>query len=230
MGADPGQLHHQHPDRRGPLRDLVGDAEQLLDGEAVDGLLHHGREVVHPGAERDALRPVAELHVLLDAGVQVTDPGAGLGDRLAVELEDQAEHAVGRGVLWAHVDDDALLVQRRRLLDQVVPVAARRVEDAGVAGRIGVGAAGGVGVARAARLAWAGRAHAGSSQSIGAKRGVLATHRGGAEIVVGRTSWGSISCSSCAGRGAGWSRPCTRPGCHPGGSPCAAGGPASRPA
>ena len=67
------------------------------------------REVVHPGAERHALHPGAELHVLLDAGVQVADAAAGLGHRLALELEDQPQHAVGRRVLRAHVDDDPLV-------------------------------------------------------------------------------------------------------------------------
>ena len=90
------------------------DAEQPLDAEAVGRLVEERREVVHPGAERDALRPGAVLHVLLDAGVQVADAAAGLGDRLAVELEDQPEHAVRRRVLRAHVDDDALLVRAPR--------------------------------------------------------------------------------------------------------------------
>jgi hypothetical protein len=129
VGVDPGELHHEHADDVGALGDLVGDAEQLLDGQAVRRLLEHRREVVHAGAERDALHPGAELHVLLDAGVQVADAGAGLGDRLAVELEDEAEHAVRRRVLRAHVDDDPLLVERGRLVDEVVPVTAGDVED-----------------------------------------------------------------------------------------------------
>ena len=36
-------------------------------------------------------------------------PQRGLGDGLAVELEDQPEHAVRRRVLRTHVDDDPLL-------------------------------------------------------------------------------------------------------------------------
>ena len=50
---------------------------------------------------------------------------AGLGDRLALELEDQPEHAVRRRVLRAHVDDDALLVaagRRRASRSQSPPV------------------------------------------------------------------------------------------------------------
>jgi hypothetical protein len=75
------------------------------------------------------LHPGAELHVLLDAGVEVADARAGLGHRLAVELEDEAEHAVRRRVLRTHVDDDPLLVEGGRLVDEVVPVAAADIED-----------------------------------------------------------------------------------------------------
>ncbi len=75
----------------------------------VRRLVEQRREVVHPGAEGDALHPGAVLHVLLDAGVQVADAAPGLADRLALDLEDQAEHAVRRRVLRTHVDDDPLL-------------------------------------------------------------------------------------------------------------------------
>ena len=85
--------------------------------------LKNGRQVVHARHERGALRPGAVLEVLLDAGVEVADAAAGLGDRLAVDLQDEAEHAVGGGVLGAHVDDDALVVGPGRGLDDLVPVA-----------------------------------------------------------------------------------------------------------
>ena len=145
VGVDPGELHHQHPDDAGPLGHLVGDAEQLLDGQAVGRLLEHRRQVVHAGAERDALHPGAELHVLLDTGVQVADSRPGLGDGLAVELEDEAEHAVRRRVLRPHVDDDALLVERGGLVDEVVPVATGDVEHGGTLDALVHGGAVGVG-------------------------------------------------------------------------------------
>ena len=109
VGGDPVELHQQDPHHLRLLRDVVLDVEEPLHAEAVGRLVVERRQVVHPGAERDALRPGAELHVLLDAGVQVADAAAGLGDRLALELEDQPEHAVRGRVLRAHVDDDAVL-------------------------------------------------------------------------------------------------------------------------
>ncbi len=72
---------------------------------------------------------VAEFHVLLDAGVQVADAAAGLGDRLAVDLQDQPQHAVGGRVLRAHVDDDALVVGLADRFGDLVPVAAGDGED-----------------------------------------------------------------------------------------------------
>ena len=130
VGGDPVELHQQDPDHRGLLGDVVLDAEQPLDAEAVGRLVEERRQVVHPGAERDALGPGAELHVLLDAGVQVADAAAGLGHRLALELEDQPEHAVGRRVLRAHVDDDRARRRRSaRPVDDGVPVLAGDGED-----------------------------------------------------------------------------------------------------
>ncbi|WP_370518502.1 hypothetical protein [Nostocoides sp. HKS02] len=152
MGRDAVELHEQHPDDTGPLGDLVGDAEQLLDGEAERGLVEERGEVVHPRAERHALGPGAELHVLLDAGVEVTDARTGLGHGLTVELEDESQHAVGRRVLGTHVDDDALLVERSGLVDELVPVATGGVEDVGALGSSGVCAGGGVDVGVAGGL------------------------------------------------------------------------------
>jgi hypothetical protein len=107
--GDAVELREQDPHHLGLLGHLVLDVEQPLDAEAVGQLVVERREVVHPGAERDALDPGAELHVLLDARVQVADAAPGLGHRLTLELEDQPEHAVGRRVLGAHVDDDPLV-------------------------------------------------------------------------------------------------------------------------
>jgi hypothetical protein len=132
--GDAVQLHQQDPHHLRLLRDLALDPEQPLDAHGVDGLVVERGEVVHPRAERDALRPVAELHVLLDAGVQVADAAAGLGDHLAVELEDEPQDAVGRRVLRAHVDDDALVAALRGAGDDAVPVLAGDVEDRALGG------------------------------------------------------------------------------------------------
>src|SRR5664279_2338116 len=58
---------------------------------------------------------------------------------LAVELEDEAQNAVRRGVLRAHVDNDPLLMEGRCLIDDGVPVATDRVIDVGALGVLGVG-------------------------------------------------------------------------------------------
>src|ERR1019366_5472518 len=95
---------------------------------AVCRLVEERHEVVHPGAERDALRPGAVLHVLLDAGVQVADGRAHLGDGLALQRQDQPEHPVGGRVLRAHVDDQPLAALEVLGLvgggDELVPVLA----------------------------------------------------------------------------------------------------------
>jgi hypothetical protein len=77
--------------------------------------------------------PGAVLGVLLDAGVQVADGHPRLGHRLALEVEDQPEDAVGRGVLWAHVHDEAFLAVRIGA-EGHVPVAAGDGVDAALSG------------------------------------------------------------------------------------------------
>ncbi len=133
---DPVQLEHQHADDLGPLRDPVLDAEQSLHPKAVRRLVEQRRQVVGAGDERGALRPGPVLHRLLDAGVQVADRRAGVGDRLALKGEDQPEHAVRRRVLRPHVDDDLLVEAALAVLgDDLVPVATSHVVDTAL-GRI----------------------------------------------------------------------------------------------
>ena len=105
---DPVELHQQHADR---LRARRGRrAEQPLDGHAVRGLVEERREVIRARDERDALRPV-----------EVADHGVRVDYCFPVELEDETQHAVGRGVLRAHVDDQCVLAGAR---DDRVPVLA----------------------------------------------------------------------------------------------------------
>ncbi len=120
--GDPVELHHDDADDVGPLGD--GDAQELLDGEAVAGLVEDRREVVGAGDEGAALRPGAVFEVLLDAGVEVADDGPQGADGLALQFADQAEHAVRGRVLRAEVDDEALVVDRVDGGDEFVPVAA----------------------------------------------------------------------------------------------------------
>ena len=64
-------------------------------------VVRHGRQVVGAVGERDDLVVVAVLAELLEAGVQVADVRDTALDRLALELDHQPEHAVGRRVLRA---------------------------------------------------------------------------------------------------------------------------------
>ena len=149
VGGDAVQLHEQHTHDRGLLGDVVGNAEELLDRQGVADLLEEGGDVVHAGHEGLALDPGAVLHVLLDARVQVAGAHADLGDPLAVDLQHQAQHAVGGGVDGAHVEHDAVvgetvgLVARGDGGDDVVPVPAAERVLGGAVGEVVGGGAGG---------------------------------------------------------------------------------------
>ena len=101
---------HAHPLR---LRRRL-DPEQLLDRQHEDELVVLEGDVVDPLGVRDRLPPGLVLHVLLEARVEVADDGPQADDPLAVQLDDQAQHAVRGGMVRAEVDleDVALLAER----------------------------------------------------------------------------------------------------------------------
>ena len=104
----PVQLAHQHADPGGARWRL--DVQERLGRQGEDQLVVERRQVVHPGHVGGALDVGQLLALLLHAGVEVADDGLGAQDRLAVQLEHEAQHAVGRGVLGPHVDDRRLVV------------------------------------------------------------------------------------------------------------------------
>src|SRR5699024_5135890 len=105
------------------------DPQQLLHPEAVGDLVVHRREVVVARDDGGSLCPVAVLEVLLDPGVEVADAAAGLGDGLALDLEHEAQHPVGRRVLRTHVHDDPVVVRVADGVTDRVPVPPGGGED-----------------------------------------------------------------------------------------------------
>ena len=107
------QLGEQDTDRCCTLRDL--DAEQLLDCHGESQLIVKRRQIVHPGDVGAALGEGELLSGLFHPGVEVANDRLGAADDLAFQLDLEAEHPVGRGVLRPHVEDHALV-----LVDPVV--------------------------------------------------------------------------------------------------------------
>ena len=108
VGRHAVELGHEHADPRGPRRHL--DLEQLLGREREHELVVERREVVHAGDVGAALHVGQLLAGLLHPGVEVADDRLRAQHDLAVELEHEAQHAVGAGVLRPHVDDHRLVV------------------------------------------------------------------------------------------------------------------------
>jgi hypothetical protein len=100
--VDPVQFTEERPH---PAR-LLGNlhAEELFDREDEDELVVLERDVVDPGCVRDPLPVRLGLHVLLEARVEVADHRLQADDALAVQVDDQSEDAVRRGVVRPEVD------------------------------------------------------------------------------------------------------------------------------
>ena len=81
---------------------------QRLHRHRVPLLLRHHRDVVEAVEVRQRLLVVLVLDQLLGAAVEEADVRVGALDHLAVELEDEAQHAVRRRVLRAEVEREVL--------------------------------------------------------------------------------------------------------------------------
>ena len=83
----------------------------------------------------DRLVVVGVLAQLLDAAMEVAEDRVEVDDLLAVELEHDPEHAVGRRVLRPHVDEHLAVAERVELGLALGPRRVRRdrLEDAEVA-------------------------------------------------------------------------------------------------
>ena len=104
----------------GADRDL--EAQQLLDREHEAVLHAHRRAIIEPVEIRQRLGVGLVLDQLLGAAVEQADMRIDALDDLAVELHDQAQHAVRRRMLRAEVDR----VIADRLVAGVERMAERR--------------------------------------------------------------------------------------------------------
>ena len=87
--------------------------QQLLHRQAVGEVVGHGAEIVDAVGQRHDLLVELRLAGLLDAGVQVADVGHDAHDGFAIDLQHQAQHAVRRRMLRAHVQDHRLVLRPR---------------------------------------------------------------------------------------------------------------------
>ncbi len=117
VAGDAVELCHEDPDGLGPGRDL--HPQQVLGGQRERQLVEEGGEVVHTGDVGGALHVGQGLGRLLHPGVEVADDRLEAPDVLPLQLQLQAQHPVGGGVLGPHVED-LHLVRRHIVLDDVV--------------------------------------------------------------------------------------------------------------
>ncbi len=85
--------------------------QKLFDGQAVAEIVGHRAEVVDAIGERDDLLVELRLAGLFDAGVQIANLGIEADNDFAVDLEDEAQHAMRGWMLWSHVQDHVLIAR-----------------------------------------------------------------------------------------------------------------------
>jgi hypothetical protein len=132
VAGDAVELRGQDPDVFSPARDF--DVEQLLEAEDRAPLIEQRADVLEWIDLADDLVVVGVLGELLDAPVQVAEDRIEVDHVLAVDLEHDPQHAMGRRVLRSHVQEHLAVAERVEL---GLALGARRVrrdgfEDAGL--------------------------------------------------------------------------------------------------
>jgi hypothetical protein len=105
--VDAGQLSEEDADPYGTFWNFK--SEKFLDGEAVTEVVGEWAEVVDTISEGHNLLIELGLAGFLNTGVEITDFGIETDDDFPVDLEHEAEHAVGGRVLRSHVKDHVLI-------------------------------------------------------------------------------------------------------------------------
>ncbi len=122
VARDAVELAGEHADVLGAPRHL--DVEQLLERHDRRPLAEQGAHVLERVDLADDLVVVRVLAQLLDAAVEVAEDRVEVDDALAADLEDDAQDAVGRGVLGPHVEEHLAVAERVEL---GLALGARRV-------------------------------------------------------------------------------------------------------
>jgi len=134
MVQDARDLAKHGTDELGARGDL--DVEQLLDSQREDLFVGHHGYVVETVEVGQGLHIRLVLAQLLGTAVQQADVGIGTDDLLAIELENQTQHAVGGRVLRTEVDR---VVANLAALDRVLIDSGARFLHA-IVGRVVTGA------------------------------------------------------------------------------------------
>ena len=102
MGENAADFRIEHADQLAALGHI--HAQQLLDGQTESVLLIHRRAIVEPVEVRHVLRIGARLHQLLGAAMQQADMRIDTLHHFTIQLQHQAQHAMGRRMLRTEVD------------------------------------------------------------------------------------------------------------------------------
>ena len=116
MRRDAGQFAADNPDVLAARRQLLVDSQKFLHRQRVGDVVGQRRQVIQPVGVGDELGVGHVLGDLFVAAMQITHLRNGFGDHFAVQFEDDAQHAVGGGVRWSHVQDHFLALHVLQLL------------------------------------------------------------------------------------------------------------------
>ena len=124
MRKQPADLGIEHADELGAFRHR--DADELLHRERISVLLVHRRDVVEAVEIGQRLEIGLVLDQLLGAAVEQADMRIDPFDDLAVELEHEAQHAMGGRMLRPKIDGEFAVLGVRSASGALVSVSVIR--------------------------------------------------------------------------------------------------------
>ncbi len=110
MAGQPVQFGQDHANVLGAARGF--HIQQLFYRFAVAQAVRHRRHVIHAIHVRIEHGVGAVLGDFLHSAMEVADHALGAQNLFAVQLQDDAQHAVGGRMLRAHVDDEFVGIEK----------------------------------------------------------------------------------------------------------------------
>ena len=108
VAGDAEHFRQHHPDDLDPVGHF--DAGQFFHRQHVRKVVHHAAQIIDAVGVGNIAVPGLALGHLLGATVVVADVGHAVDDLFTVQLQDDAEGAVGTGVVGAQVEEHVVLV------------------------------------------------------------------------------------------------------------------------
>ena len=102
------QLGHNDPDHTGTLGNL--NPQHFFNREHITEVVAHAGEIIHAVCVVDKILVALVLTGFFKTTVQITQIWVNIHHIFAIQLDHQAQNAVGARMVWPHIDDHVFTI------------------------------------------------------------------------------------------------------------------------